>query len=141
MKKTMRRFFTTMIAVVVLCAVSLSASARYSEYIMAYYAALNSDSSGNLSVYVDLHATGVMTRIGAEKVRIYEKNGTYYTCVKTFDSDDYPNMITSSNRYTKNAVSYKGTPGKYYYAVVTLVAENSSGGDTRTFTTSIIKAG
>lgn len=149
MRKMTSRVISAMLALTLLFTVGVNASAvddnavspLYSEYIMAYYAAMNSDSSGNLSVYVDLRATGVMSRIGAERIKIYEKNGNYYSCVRIFDSTNYPNMITASNRYMKNAVTYKGTPGKSYYAIITLVAENSTGGDTRTYTTPIITAG
>ena len=144
MKKVSRRVLALILSAIMLCSIGVSAYAiepRYSEYINSYTGALNTDSSGKLSVYVNLLATGVMTRLGAEKIRIFEKNGTYYSCVKTFESEDYPDMTKSGHRYMGIAATYQGTPEKSYYAVITLVAEDNTGSDTRTYTTRPITAG
>lgn len=73
-----------------------------------------------------------MTEIGANTIYIYEsKDGRNFSCVKTYESSDYPELVGSGTVYYEDAVRYKGTVGYYYYAVVYVYAANANGSDER----------
>ena len=119
------------------------ASARSSAYLDAYRAGCNPRSGGEIAVWVDVTGTKAkMDCLGADKIYLYEStDGTNFTRVKIFNRSDYPNMtVTNANNYYKTAVTYQGTPGYYYCAVVYVYAEYNGGSDTKTYETSIKQA-
>lgn len=115
---------------------TIFAEARASDYINSRYASTSKDSTGKVTVYFDITATGRMTEIGATKVEI--KN-THNTTVKTFNYTDKGNehMMGSNRTFYASSVTYQGLSGSAYYAVVYFKAGNSSGSDTRTYTTAL----
>lgn len=135
MKRNILRVLAS-ILIFALCAstIAIAAEARASEYIFARYASATKDSNGIVSVYFDITATGKMTEIGATKVEI--KN-THNTTVKTFRCTDTGNehMMGSNKTFHASTVTYQGLRGSAYYAVVYFKAGNSTGSDTRTYTT------
>ena len=83
-----------------------------------------------------------MTDIGASEIHIYEsttRNGAY-TWVASYYAEDYPDMLGTGTTYYKTPVIYQGTAGRYYIADVTFYAGNSSGHDTRDYTTVACRA-
>lgn len=75
-----------------------------------------------------------MDRIGATKVYVYEQNGTTWSRVKTFDSDDSlytSDMIDTNTGAMSSHVTYtEGSASKNYYAIVYFYAEKDGGSDT-----------
>ena len=75
-----------------------------------------------------------MDKIGATKIFLYEQNGTTWSRVITFDSDDsqYSSAIIATNTYTISShVTYsEGSASKNYYAIVYFYAEKDGGSDT-----------
>ncbi len=75
-----------------------------------------------------------MDRIGATKVYVYEQNGTTWSRVKTFDSDDSlytSEMIDTNTGAMSSHVTYtEGSASKNYYAIVRFYAEKDGGSDT-----------
>lgn len=92
--------------------------------------------SGN-TVYIMFTTvgTGIMTSIGASRIDLYTSDGSL---VKTFYSSAYATMLGSNRGSYSGTVSYPGTSGKTYYAVVTAYAANSTGSGTETLTTKSI---
>lgn len=102
-----------------------------SSYIASVGASI-SGSDGTITVSFDIFGTGKMSSIGATKVQIKNSNGT---TVKTFYSSSTADMIGYNRISYASSVSYPGTVGQKYYAVVYFKAANSSGSDTTSYTT------
>lgn len=144
MKFSIRKFTSLILSLcLVLAMITTFAAARSSAYLSMYSAGCNPRSGGEIAIWVDVTGTKPkMDRIGADKIYLYEStDGTNFTRVKIFKSADYPNMMVSNaNDYYKTAVTYQGTVGNYYYAVVYVYAEYNGGSDTKTYETSTKQA-
>ena len=144
MKRFSKRFLCGILSICMLSSLlvtSASASTRSSAYLDGYAASVTAKSGGRLVVTVDVSGVGSMTQIGASKIYMYEsQNGVDFSQVVTYRYEDYPNMMGSGTVYFKDAVTYYGTPGYYYYASVYCYAANSSGSDERHYSTSIVQA-
>lgn len=137
----MKRHTLRVLAIIIVFALCISAlpivaEARASDYIFARHASAVKDSTGKVTVSFDITAMDRMTEIGATKVEI--KN-THNTTVKTFNYTDKGNehMMGSNRTFYASSVTYQGLSGSAYYAVVYFKAGNSSGSDTRTYTTAL----
>ena len=75
-----------------------------------------------------------MDVIGATKIYLYEQNGTTWSLVKTFDSDDsqYTSDMIGTNTSIKSShVTYtESSATKNYFALVYFYAEKDGGSDT-----------
>ena len=100
---------------------------RASEYIAAY----NDDEVG---VYFSIVTVGIMDELGATKISVYRSKtrtgsgslvGNYYATGTNSDWIDH-----NSASHT-GQLEIKVTPGYWYYAEVTLVASDETGGDSR----------
>lgn len=144
MKFSFQKFTSHILSLcLVIAMITTFAAARSSAYLSMYSAGCNPRSGGEIAIWVDVTGTKPkMDRIGADKIYLYEStDGTNFTRVKIFKSTDYPNMMVSNaNDYYKTAVTYQGTPGYYYCAVVYVYAEYDGGSDTKTYETSIKQA-
>lgn len=105
-----------------------------SEYIESAIASI-SKSGNTLYVTFTVLGTGTMTTLGASSVKIYTSGGSL---VKTFWGSSTPSLQGSNQKSYTGSVSYEGTSGTTYYAVVTAYAKNSSGSDTLKRTTASI---
>lgn len=144
MKHTIRRLTSLILTLCMISTILTSfAAARSSAYLDAYSAGCNPRSGGEIAIWVDVTGTKAkMDCLGADKIYLYEStDGTNFTRVKIFNRSDYPNMtVTNANNYYKTAVTYQGTVGNYYYAVVYVYAEYNGGSDTKTYETSTKQA-
>ena len=136
MKKAVR-----LLALVLVLTFGLSgmAAAAQEEEITPYTNAYISSMTGALSksgdtvnVHFTIYATGTMTSIGASCIRLYTSDGSW---VKTFVPTSYSSMLGSNCVIYSGTVSYDGTDGTTYYAVITGYAKNSSGSGTMSYTT------
>ena len=137
MRKIVCGFLCTLM---ILCVslVPVHADVQSNKYISQYGSQIVA--SGNGVIHVDFHTvgTGMMDKVGAKFVRIYE-NGYL---VKTFS---YINPLYSSSMFGTNTwyfyggVNYQGTAGNTYYAVIVHFGEkNGSSGVEGSITTSVI---
>lgn len=111
---------------------------RSSNYLNSYMAGVTVKSNGKVIVTVDVTAVKNCTKIGARDIYLYEStDGVNFTCVKTFNYLNYPNMTGSGFTYARDAVSYSGISGRYYFANVYVYAADASGSASRLYTTSI----
>lgn len=109
----------------------MAASARSSAYITSV-SAHSSGGSGSITVSFNIKATGTMTKLGASMIEIKNSSGV---TVKTFHAASTTGMTTSGVATFKSSVTYNGTVGEQYYAVVYFIASNSSGYGTASCTT------
>ena len=118
-------------------------SARSSWYLDSYRAWINPDGNGQLSVTVDVQATDYMDEIGATKILVLESkdDGDSWTEYRKFLPVVFPEMLkTDTVLYFDTPVSFEGTPGYDYCAIVTVYAGDSTGSDSREYTTPMVTA-
>ena len=77
---------------------------------------------------VDVAASGIMQELGATEIIVHERqaNGTYKP-VRTFTRNQNANLIRKNCASNVISLTYKGTPGKYYYITAHCYAKNASG--------------
>ncbi len=132
-KKTLRILAIAVLLVLLLSSVSYAAqtSSAYISITNAYITRSGDDV--NVCFYIvgrDIY----MDAIGAKKIYLYEQNGTTWSLVKTFDSDDSQyasHMIATNTSIKSDSVTYtEGSATKNYYAIVKFYAEKDGGSDT-----------
>ena len=140
-----KRQFIGIVVILALCIgiFAIPVSARSSWYLDSYCAWLNVKGNGKITVTVDVQATGFMDTIGAKEILILESknNGASWTEYRDFLPLIYPEMLASNDfLYYDTPVSFTGTPGYKYCAIVTVYAGDSTGGDSREYTTPMVTA-
>ena len=119
----------------------VQASARSSNYLDAYRVVLTPQSGGKIVITVDVDGIRNMTQISASTIFLYEsRNGTDFTRIKTYNYEDYPTMMGSGIHHYKDAATYYGVVGRYYYATAYCYAGDETGYDEKSYTTSIVRA-
>lgn len=137
-KKAYKVILFILIMAMALSTVAFAAEARASEYIRSTTTYISA-SNGVVTVDFRIYATGVMTDIGVKKVEFYTESGSLVkTC--SYTSSAYSYMMTSGTYTYYESVTYNGTAGTSYYAVVTFYAGNSTGSDSVTDTTDVVTA-
>lgn len=113
--------------------------ARASDYFWFTDAWVTPTGHGNFILEFDVSTTDTMQEVGASRIVIYEQqsNGLYKT-VKIFTRYNTPDMIDTNSSCNCCRVSYSGTSGTKYYAVITFYAQNASGSETLNMNTKII---
>ena len=146
MKRTAKQFlcmFVILAISVSICVVPAAASLHSSLYLDAYSAWLTPKRGGAIVVAVDVQAVGYMDEIGAKRIEIFEsKNqGKTWTTKKIYLNYITPGMyVTDAFYYYDDPVTYYGTPGYEYYADVTVYAVDSTGSDSRVYSTPVVTA-
>lgn len=139
MKRFGKRFFCGVLVAAMTFSIfctAASASVKSSAYLDSYRATIDPRSGGLIVVNVSVDGVGSMTEIGAKTIYIYESldNKSFYR-VGTYESSVYPQMMGSGYGYYRDAVTYLGTPGRYYKASVWVYAANENGSDEKNYTT------
>ena len=117
------------------------ASARASEYFgyTSVYATALDD--GEVLIEYDIDPTHTMLECGARIIWIYEgQNNSDYEVVRTYRMEDYPDMIQHDTIIGDGEITYPGTPGKDYYALVGVYAKDQYGSETIYFPTNVVTA-
>ena len=136
-KKAIAIFF----AILLISGISGFAAARASEYFSctAVYATALDD--GEVLIEYDIDPTHTMLECGARVIWIYEgQNNSGYEIVRTYRMEDYPDMIQHDTIIGDGEVTYPGTPGKDYYALVGVYAKDQYGSETIYFETNVVTA-
>lgn len=142
MKNSVRRFLCFVVALCTLSAMT-TAFARSSLTLSAYRAGCSAKSGGKIAIWIDVTGTyPQMDKIGSDAIYLYEStDGTNFTIVKSFDSEDYPAMLTTNTiSYYKTVVTYQGVPGRYYFAAVYCYAEKDGISDSKRYLTADVQA-
>ena len=120
---------------------ALAVEPRASDYLEAYSAYVYPAGWGKVQVWFSVDGTNDMDEIGALEIYLYEStDNENWTWVKTFEHQDYSDMLGYNNYYHDGHVEYNGTIGRYYKAYVCVWAGKNGDGDTRYFWTSAKKA-
>lgn len=142
MKKNLLRATTFMFALMLLIG-TVSATARSSLYLDAYRAWLTPKSGGKINVSIEVQAVGDMDNVGALDVAIYESSdgGSTWDLDRIYSSALYPELLQHDTYlYYETPISHQGTAGYKYFAVVEVYAEDSTGSDSREYTTTTVTA-
>lgn len=131
-------FITAMMLVMQMCAITSAATQMpmASDYLSAYDGTVTSEGNGKIKVSFTVVGTGILDEIGASRIVIEKKTGSYWIPVKTYTLSDYPELATDNDYSYGSYVLYQGEEGKYYRAEITVFG----GPDSRTFFTTQTKA-
>lgn len=144
LKKKELLFKVTVLIIVVtmICPVSaMAVEPRASDYLAMYTAYIYPAGWGKVQVWFSVDGTGYMDEIGALEIKLYEsRDNETWTWVKTFDFQDYSDMLEYNDYTYTSHVEYSGTIGRYYKAYVCVWAGKNGDGDTRYFWTPTEKA-
>lgn len=103
-------------------------SPRSSEYFAASSAYLERTTGSQFKVWFSITATDEMEVLGASTIVIQRSSDLeHWSSVKTFQMKYYPELICSNTGYHGSSVTYAGTSGYYYRALITFYAKNSEG--------------
>ena len=142
MKLSVKKFAAFIVAMAMLLSTA-TAAARSSLYLSAYRAWLSAGDNGAISVVVDVQARDDMDEVGASRIQLLESRdgGENWTTVKIYLKSIHPEMVkTNDYYYCDIPVTYSGTAGYQYYAIVTIYAGDSTGSDTRNYVTDVVTA-
>ena len=130
-----------LVIVLMLPATAMAAEPRSSLYLHSYSAYVYPAGWGNVEVWVSVQGINDMDEIGALEIYLYEsKDNETWTWVKTFEHQDYSDMLGYNDFVHTGHVEYNGVIGRYYKAYVCVWAGKDGDGDTRYFWTSPKKA-
>ena len=134
MKQRVIRSFSFVLVLALLISTAAFAAETSSLYIAATNAYITR-SGDNVNIYFYIVGRSAsMDKIGAIKIFLYEQNGTTWSRVKTFDSDDSlytSDMIDTNTGAMSSHVTFtEGSAAKNYYAIVRFYAEKDGGSDT-----------
>lgn len=132
-KKILRTSALLLLIVSILCT-PVFAAENASLYIRRTSVGISVINSNTVDVSFSITGTSYMDQIGAAVVTFYKSDGT---CVATcsYTNSSYAYMMAYNTYIHGGDVTYTGTPGESYYAVVDFYAEKSGGGDSHTMTT------
>lgn len=136
-----KRIVAIIFALILLVNISGFAFARASEYFgyTAVYAFAKD--AGEILIEYDIDPTHRMLECGAKIVYIFEEQSDGdFEVVFSYHMDDYPEMIQHNSIIGDGEVTYQGTPGLQYYALVGVYAKDSSGSETIYFYTNVVTA-
>lgn len=145
MKKSLRYVVFLMLAVA-MCVGTVAAAAenaRSSLYLNCYRAWLTAESSGKISVAVDVQAVDYMDEVGASCIEIFESDdgGKTWDSVRVYIKSLYPEMVVEDDYWYYDApIEYQGVVGRKYFACVTAYAADSTGYDEKEYNTGIVTA-
>ena len=131
----MKKFFRCICVILVLtvCFTSTAYAAendnlRSSQFFWRSSVWLTKISNDQFQAYFDVNCFGIMEEVGASVIKIQKStDGVNWTTMITYRKETTSNMIAYNTACHASSVTYIGTPGCYYRAVVTLYAKNSSG--------------
>lgn len=120
------------ICVFLLTTQAFAAEARSSKQISSYNITVT-PATNSLLVGFSINGSGIVSKLGCESITIYEKSGSRWIFVDSWDEND--SGMSRSNGYTyKNTIYCNSESGVEYKVAVTVFAENDDGRDTRTQT-------
>ena len=118
----MKRFvrFMCLVLVFTMClAIPVGAEeiAPYSSnYFMSYNAYLSGETSTSFEVWFSVTALRRMDKLGVEYIDIERSSdGSNWTIVKTYDSDDYPSLMATNTASHAGHVTYTNKQSGYQY--------------------------
>ena len=142
MKKLVKRIFA-LVAAICICSAFLCASAVVdsSLYLDSYSVTATARSTARVIINVDVDATGYMDEVGATSITIYRSaDGVEFEPVRTYDYEDYPQLMGSGLHFNEDVITYYGIPGYYYCAAAYVYAGDETGSDSRYYLSNSVQA-
>lgn len=101
---------------------------RASDYFAASSAYIEKTTGTQFRVWFEITGLNQMIEIGASAIEIQRSSDLQnWTSVKTFQKQYYPELICADTSYHDGYVTYAGTKGYYYRALITFYARDSKG--------------
>lgn len=139
-----KRFLSVLFIIATICSflcISASAATESSAYIDSYRATVVPESRGYLTVTGEVDAVSPMTKLGVSLIYLYEStDGSLFDRVATYTPVAHPHLMGSGLSYDRDFITYRGTPGRYYYASVYFYAEDETGSDEKNYITAVRQA-
>ena len=142
MKKLLSRITVFVFSMIMLIG-NVFAAEQSSLYLSAYCAWLTPEAGGVIDVTIDVQAVDYMDEVGALRVEIWESadGGDSWDNVRTYYSANHSEMLVEDDYlYYDTPISYDGTPGYKYYAIVEVYAGDSTGWDSKEYQTYTVTA-
>ena len=100
-----------------------------SNYFISYRTYLGAETSNSFQVWFTVTALRKMDKLGVDYIEIERSSdGSNWTTVKTYDSDDYTDLMTTNTSSHSGHVTYSQKQSGYQYrAYVHFYAKDSSG--------------
>lgn len=138
MKKTATKrivsFVLALVLTTLLATVAVATEVRASALIVSHSCVASADTDGKINVTFSITGKKIMSRIGAQSMSFYIKNGTSWKLVESY-TEYYVGMSAMNKLSHGNTITYQGTAGEEYKVVVTLFVKDSDGAtDSRTYT-------
>lgn len=130
------RSFAKIISLVLVLSLCLAVPANAQEvvpygssYFGSHTAYLWETSNSSFQVWFSVTAVGTMTELGVNYINIERSSdGSNWSVVQTYDSEDYSNLIAYNTHYHSGYVTYSNRQTGYQYrAYVDLHAKKGSG--------------
>lgn len=125
MKRLKRILVLTLISLFCLTAFAQAAT-QASAQIASYAMNAGAYSTGEILIDFSITGCGIMKKIGAEKIEIYDLEHSSTNPVKTFREDDAGMSVEDFYTHV-NTIHYWGIVGHRYKVVVTVFAEDYAG--------------
>ena len=136
-KTATKRIVSCVLALVLttlLATVAVATEVRASALIVSHSCVASADTDGKINVTFSITGKKIMSRIGAQSMSFYIKNGTSWKLVESY-TEYYFGMSAMNKLSHGNTITYQGTAGEEYKVVVTLFVKDSDGAtDSRTYT-------
>lgn len=135
--RTLKRCTSLILAIVLttlLATTAAAAETRASTLIFSHSCVASMETDGEINVTFSITGKKIMSRIGAQSMYFYVKDGNTWTLSKSYGQ--YSTGMSTTNKVTyDNTITYQGSAGAQYKIVVTLFVKDSEGEtDTRTYT-------
>ena len=131
-KRILFAFVMVISCLCVMTSTTFAVTDRASDQISSYYIDVI-PTTGSIGVSFSVSGNRFMEKIGCESIDVYEKDGSEWELVESWDEDDEGMSVTNSPRH-RNAIYCNGETGVEYKVVVTIFAEDDVARDTRTKT-------
>ena len=132
--KRMVSFALALALATFLTATATAVEMRASTLIASHSCVASAEADGEINVTFSITGKKIMSRIGAQSMYFYVKDGNTWKLEKSYGQ--YAAGMSTTKKVTyDNTITYQGTAGAQYKIVVTLFVKDSEGAsDTRTNT-------
>lgn len=128
------KLFVKIIAVILVVGTMIApvhaeeAENKSSSYFLSCTTSLTKVSTTKIEAYFSVGAFDIMDELGASSIKIQRSSdGNSWTTMKTYSKEAYSQLICENTSSHAAAVSYTGTVGYYYRAMITLYAKDGTG--------------
>jgi len=131
MKMRLFRVIALICVISVLFSAPTFAAEQASYQLTSYNAAATHIGDGEIAIEFDVLATGIMAKVGASDIYVYENVLGNWVLYWAFDEND-PDMLSEDDYYHVGTVSFPAYENGYFKVVTYIYAEDYNGGsDTR----------